>query len=313
MLAACGTSQPPIGAPGAMPQSRGIATHVERGGSWMLPEPSRKSGDLIYVMGPVKNYIISYSTGATIATFDGPEGRGAGLCSDEQGHVFMPATGEIWEFKHGGTTPINKLKDSYRAMGCSIDPLTGDLAVANFEKASSYNTRGNIAIFEHGSGKPKFLVDPTIKNYVSCGYDAAGNLFLDGSADGASFLFAELPAGSSSFVDLSLNKPVLDPGSVQWDGRNIAVGVNGARLIYRVSASGSIATVLGTTRLDTINRPIIAFWVQGSTVMTASGATHKKVGLWDYPDGGKPVKQYGPISRGPGRLGGMTVSVAPSL
>lgn len=76
IFSACAEPQPPIGAPGALPQSRAITTHPERGGSWMLPEPSRKSGDLIYVMGPVKNYIVSYSTGAMVATFDGPEGRG---------------------------------------------------------------------------------------------------------------------------------------------------------------------------------------------------------------------------------------------
>ena len=38
MLLGCGGSQPPIDAPGAMPQSRAIATYAERGGSWMLPE-----------------------------------------------------------------------------------------------------------------------------------------------------------------------------------------------------------------------------------------------------------------------------------
>jgi hypothetical protein len=36
LLAGCGGSQPPIGAPGAMPQSRAIAAHAGRGGSWML-------------------------------------------------------------------------------------------------------------------------------------------------------------------------------------------------------------------------------------------------------------------------------------
>lgn len=36
-LAGCGGSQPPIGAPGGMPQSRTITTHVERGGAWMAP------------------------------------------------------------------------------------------------------------------------------------------------------------------------------------------------------------------------------------------------------------------------------------
>ena len=37
MLAGCGGSQPPIGTPGAMPQSQAIATHGEHGRSWMLP------------------------------------------------------------------------------------------------------------------------------------------------------------------------------------------------------------------------------------------------------------------------------------
>ncbi len=35
LLAGCGGSQPPIGAPGAMPQTRAIATHAERSGSWL--------------------------------------------------------------------------------------------------------------------------------------------------------------------------------------------------------------------------------------------------------------------------------------
>jgi hypothetical protein len=37
MLAGCGGSQPPIGAPGAMAQTSAIATHAERGKSWMVP------------------------------------------------------------------------------------------------------------------------------------------------------------------------------------------------------------------------------------------------------------------------------------
>ena len=52
LLAACGGSQPPIGAPGAIPQSRAIATHAERGGSWMLPQAAQEykvAGPLVYV------------------------------------------------------------------------------------------------------------------------------------------------------------------------------------------------------------------------------------------------------------------------
>jgi hypothetical protein len=45
MLAGRGGSQPPIGAPGAMPQAAAIASHADRGKSWMLPEA--KSDNLL--------------------------------------------------------------------------------------------------------------------------------------------------------------------------------------------------------------------------------------------------------------------------
>jgi hypothetical protein len=65
MLAGCGGSQPPIGAPGAAPQSRGIATRAEVLGSWMLPE-ARAEG-LLYVSAHVAYqesdvYVYDYKT-----------------------------------------------------------------------------------------------------------------------------------------------------------------------------------------------------------------------------------------------------------
>jgi hypothetical protein len=36
-LAGCGGSQPPMGAPGATPQSRAVAARVSHGKPWMLP------------------------------------------------------------------------------------------------------------------------------------------------------------------------------------------------------------------------------------------------------------------------------------
>jgi hypothetical protein len=54
LLAGCGESQP-LGAPGAMPQSRAIATHAERGKSWMLPKA--KSEDLLSMV----NFTLDYT------------------------------------------------------------------------------------------------------------------------------------------------------------------------------------------------------------------------------------------------------------
>jgi hypothetical protein len=66
LLAGCGGSQPPIGSPGAMPQSPAIATHADRSGSWMLPEARRD--DLLYVDAGdgVGTYVFSYPEGKRV-------------------------------------------------------------------------------------------------------------------------------------------------------------------------------------------------------------------------------------------------------
>jgi hypothetical protein len=71
LLAGCGGSQPPIGALGAMPQGRAVATHHGRGGSWMLPKA--RSEDLLYVSDPEKTdvYVYSYRSGQLVGTLTG--------------------------------------------------------------------------------------------------------------------------------------------------------------------------------------------------------------------------------------------------
>jgi hypothetical protein len=48
MLVGCGGLQPPIGPAGAISQTSAIATHAERGGSWMLPD-AKSVKRLLYV------------------------------------------------------------------------------------------------------------------------------------------------------------------------------------------------------------------------------------------------------------------------
>ena len=86
LLAGCGGSQPPIGVPGAMPQTSALATHAERGKSWMLPKA--KSKELLYlsVAGGSYVYAYLYPEGNLEGTLDTP---GWGLCSDAKGDVFV--------------------------------------------------------------------------------------------------------------------------------------------------------------------------------------------------------------------------------
>ncbi len=70
MLAACGGSQPPIGAPGAIAQASAFAAHAERGKSWMRPEA--KSEDLLYVFtNSSAIYVFSYPKGKLVGNLTG--------------------------------------------------------------------------------------------------------------------------------------------------------------------------------------------------------------------------------------------------
>src|ERR1700734_1697106 len=104
LLAGCGGSQPPIGAPGAVPQRRAIATHAERGGSWMLPEAKGK--DLLYVSsdsnGSVDVY--SYPQLKRVGKLSRLNSAAAGECIDKMGDVFITTSNEqnsstIYEYR----------------------------------------------------------------------------------------------------------------------------------------------------------------------------------------------------------------------
>jgi hypothetical protein len=94
--------------------------------------------------------------------------------------VFVVGFDFIYEYAHGGTAPINTLgSTSYFygfSGGCSVNPNTGDLAVA----VSSVN--GGLAVFKGAQGAPTIYTDPDFATLWSCGYDASGNLFASGFA-----------------------------------------------------------------------------------------------------------------------------------
>ncbi|MGB6739997.1 MAG: hypothetical protein WBE59_06045, partial [Candidatus Cybelea sp.] len=142
MLAACGGSRPPIGAQGAMPQTSPIAAHAERGKSWMLPGTS--SGDLLYATGGCEGAcVLSYPD---LKLVGGIADRGISICSDSQGNIFLPRDTTVTEYAHGGTSPVATLTlPGNASSGCSVDPITNDLAVV-------FQTQ--VAIFQNEQGNP---------------------------------------------------------------------------------------------------------------------------------------------------------------
>ena len=196
LLAGCGESQPPIGAPGAIAQSRGVAARIAE--PKMLPEAK---GDLLYVSqasGAV--YVFSYPDGRSVGSLIGLAGNPDGVCSDLASHVFVTEfPNVIQEYARGRKLPIATLEAPGEPEECSVDSTSGDLAVGIY----TYNSHSTgVAVFHRARGSPKFYADPSFSQMTACSYDNNGDLFAAGvssttiSSKEAELALAELPAGN---------------------------------------------------------------------------------------------------------------------
>jgi hypothetical protein len=313
-LAACGggTSQSlPSAAQQTGPQSR---------------VPAKAAGrDLLYVSydNPWSNafHVLVYSYPGEkqlqdLQTAETP----AGMCADAAGDVWItysPPTPQLVEYAHGGANPIATLSfPGQHPNGCSIDPNSGNMAVTNLFGPNS--VAGSVEIYQKAQGTPTDY--PIASMYIvdKCGYDNAGNLFVDGQTYQGFFQFAELPKGAKKFKPITLSQTINYPGGVRWDGRFLAVGEQGdypytpiQPAIYRFTIKGNKGRKVGTTQFVAATREF-DFWIQSGKVILPdpqdeapgdSGA----VLVYDYPKGGELTSQI------PGNVPyGAVVSVGPA-
>ncbi len=281
-LAGCGGSQPPIAAPGSMPQTSPAATHANRGNSWMLPEAA--SDDLLYVSNVQNVTVYSYPKGRHVGTLRGFY-RPLGECTDSASDVFIANQNTVVEYKHGGTRPIRTLTLSgYAPVSCASDPTTGDLAVTWDAGFSS----GYIAVYQHGSGTPALYNNGDML-FRFCDYDGTGNLFVDGGTKhGDLFEFAELPRNGNALINMSLSQNIGFGAAVQWDGRYVTVEDDDVNRIYRFTISGSNGVLKGTVDLGNA-QGLYQTWIDGKKVVGADILSNT-VWYWKYPAGGSAIK-----------------------
>ncbi len=265
------------------------AAEASRGSSWMDPQARR--GDLLYVADTETSdvYVFSYPKGrlkGTIAGLSVP----AGECVDATGDVFVANTGasNVLEFAHGGTNPIATLKDpGFFPVGCSVDPVTGNLAVTNFSTTGS--AQGDVVIYKHAKGRPTGrFADPNMFGPLLCGYDGSGNLFVDGLTQASAFVFDELRSHGRALKSVALDQNIQSAGGVQWDGTYVAVGDQATNTIYRFAISGRTGTLAGSTQLGGASQ-VFQFWIEGPNVV-GPDAENADVGIWKYPAGGTARK-----------------------
>ncbi len=268
------------------------------------------SGDLLYAGDPagLSVLVFSYPQGSLVQTLTGFAAPPFYMCSDRRGDVFVPTTnfsspGYIYEFAHGGTQPIDILTDpgpGY-ARGCSVDPATGNLAVAN---------QKDVAIYPNAQGNPT-VYPATDVGAWDCAYDDSGDLFVDGAYYGNKI--AELPAGGTSFADIGLSKTIRT-GHLQWWHRHLVLfggwkSEHGPYELFQVRISGSSGIVTGPTLLygESTRRALsgVEFTLSSGTIVMPKGAGDSLLDLWHFPKGGK---SYEVIGRHDGDFYGVALS-----
>ncbi len=283
--------------------------------SWM--QPNVASADLLYISdgnGEVTVYRYEKRTLSGVLTgFTQP----LGLCVDAKGSVFITDYGaqQILGYAHGASKPFVTISDApYDPYDCSIDPLTGNLAVANAGGGSS--GAGNIAVYEHASGEPTYYTDSSLSVFQSCVYDASGNLLVtDGNLKHDDAFFAWLPKGGSKLIDINVPGPRTsynwsEVQGLQWDGKYFVI--DGYNELFRVALLKGQAYYVGATYLD-IDRPEL-YWVynntkdqQGTQIVGASdNGSYSGVAYFNYPAGGDSIYY---ISHGIDAPYGVTVSL----
>jgi hypothetical protein len=250
-------------------------------------------GELLYAADQEGSEVLvfSYPKGGLVQTLTGFGAPTWFLCSDAGGDVFVPATdlkspGYIYEFAHGGTQPIETLTDpgpGY-AESCSVDPTTGNLAVANVKDVAVYpNARGTPTVYEASD-----------VGAFDCAYDDSGDLFVDGEAYNDKI--AELTAGGTSFSDIDLSYQ-MHTGHLQWWDKRLLIeeppeGAHGAYQIFQVRVSGSSGIVSGPVLLYGKNKhrgvQFVEFALSGNSLAMPDGPGYSLLNLWRYPKGGKP-------------------------
>jgi hypothetical protein len=305
-LASCSGASPQQGlVPSASVQSAGA--HHARVQSWILP--SAKKSDLLYISDLLAQVVDIYTYGhgyklvGQLTGFFNPEG----LCVDKKGNVYVTndtseGVYQITEYAHGSTSATRTLHDpDGRANGCSVDPTTGNLAVADFWGPNE--SIGNVAVFPKASGTPTAYSLSNIFYDYYCAYDDKGNLFVDGETEGSVFGLGELVKGGNTLKFINIDQTIYLPGGVQWDGKYLAVGDqvavkhNFTSTIYQVSISGSQATTVNTMVL-TGSAEVAQFWIPRIHNGAKRHYGDRLIGpnqnggdtlFWDYPSGGNPT------------------------
>ncbi len=223
---------------------------------------------------------------ASIGTISGvsdSQGECTGVTSGiGKGSFWVVASGSdsVEQFKVGGSSPVATLSvTAGEPAGCAIDPKSGNLAVTVLAD-------GAVIVFAGAKGSGTSFSTGLIEAFFA-GYDAKGDLFVDGKNSGSAFQLTELPAGAKAFENITTSNSVSFPGGVQYDGKFVTVNDQENHVIDQYTVSGTTATLAGSVALSG-SGDCVQTWI-GKGVVFCADATNEDGEVYKYPAGGSAI------------------------
>jgi hypothetical protein len=248
-----------------------------------------------YVLNYYDTYasIFNYPKGdSQVGTIDGLGGQGCAnvLYGYGKGTFWnVGGSDQITEYKVRKNVPLKTLSVSFSfPSSCAMDS-SGDLAVGILYNDSGPGG-GDVVIFKNASGSPAVYTTPLDEEFFD-GYDPNGDLFADGfTGDRTGFELIELPKGSTTFEKITTSNTVGFPGSVQWDGKYLAVTDQDTSEIYQYTVSGTTATLEGTVSLSGVGDCAQTWIAKG--VVYCGDADNEDGSAFSYPAGGSALAVF---------------------
>lgn len=306
---------------------QGTTHRHDRGPSWISPD-APKIKELLYVSdwGTDDVFIYNYKNGALSGRLTG-FAEPYGQCVDKDGNVWITNldSNAVVEYAHGGTTPLKTLKGAGHSAGCSIDPTTGNLAVANFDQPAElqiYKKAAGAATVYKSAGCDEDMWSP--------GYGKKGNLYVEGSNYSIATVCEFAHGGKKLLGPVKLlNFQIGLGGGVMWDGTHLTLTdqyYTGQTLtaVYQVSEeeSGNLNKTGVTVLTDSqcgggvrVPQPFVAGnkntplnRTQGTAILGGNLQCLSRFGIWNYPAGGNPHRT---LQSPPAQPFGQSLSIAP--
>jgi hypothetical protein len=269
------------------------------------------AGMKIFVSDAIDNVVNIYNTSgkqlAQLTGFSQPQG----LATDTKGNLYVADTNnsQILVYAPPYTKAPKKLADpGYYPAGVAVITIgtTTYVGVSNICSAPNC-TQGGFIVYKNGKSKGAFQSSSIYRVYF-CGFDAKGNLFVDGQDTNFVPTFGEVPnaiGGKKAYKTLTTGNAISFPGGVQVTAKGkIAIDDQTGITVYTYNPpkNGSLGSPIKTTALTGSGDPVtFAFTMTDADLWTAD-AVNANSAEFKYPAGGSAVKTI--------TVGGQPIGVA---